>query len=203
MKSKAVFMLLSLMALLTFFVSIRLATASQLDEDVAQGMYFKRSAYVETDPKFGAFKEELNKRERDRIREARKERMKKKWVDVTVAENEDFKDIKEYLPTIKRGVTTKGDLLEIIKSPMLVKDPSRPWLVTEWRMKQYLNSSGYPEPGKAQKVMGGRYYFTELSRPRMGVRLDLLATLNKYTKLVDYSHYYLDTGYIQDYWLVN
>lgn len=184
-------------------LSIRESSASQLEEDIAQSMYFRRSSYVETDQRLAQFKEESKQRELIRIREAREKSMKQELALATNRENEEYKDIAENIPTIERGRTTKADILEMMRHPELVMDPSRPYLVAPWRMNQYFRAAGYPYPGKSEKVLGASYFYTEITAPRIGFRRDLLVTINKATKLVDYSRDYLDTGYIQKYyWFV-
>ena len=177
--------------------------ASQLEDDIVESMYFRANAYVEKDPKYAEFKEGMKKRERTFDQKLREEKLKTHWIGKTNAENEDFKDVKEDMKTIVRGQTSKDDLIEIIKKPQEVMDPSRPWMVLEWRMQQFLRSGQYPAPADAQKVIAGKYYFTETNLPRMGVRMDVLATVNQNTDLVDCDRYFMDTGYIQKYWLVD
>lgn len=191
-----------ILALLSILVmlSVREGLASQVEDDITRSMYFRRSAYVETDPSLGQFKEELKQRERQRIRVAREKVMRQEFAEATNRENEDYKEIAKNLATIRRGRTTKADVLEMVEHPKLVSDPSRPYLVAEWRMNQYLRAAGYPCARKTEKILGASYFYTEITEPRIGFRRDLLVTLNKETKLVDYSKDYLDTGYIQRYY---
>jgi len=198
MKNKIIFVIMALV-----FLDLHQAQAGKLTDDVSQSMYFRRSAYSDTAPAFIKFKEDMKQRERHEIRKMREAKLKKKWLGQTSRENEDFKDIKEQAPLIQRGSTTQEDILEMIKNPVMVKAPLMPWIQAQYRLREYLFFAGYPEPRVMQNVLAGRYYYTEYYLPRMGIRLDLLATLNNYTKFVDYSQNYLDTGYIQKYWLTN
>jgi hypothetical protein len=166
-------------------------------------MYFRRSAYVETNPNLGLFKEELKRREKEALRLEGERKLKKKWVAQISREDEDFVDVKEDIKTIKPGLSTKRDILDIPRMPADIVDPSRPWKVISWRMREYLKYGGYPAPRYTQKIFGGRYYFTEMNLPRMGIRLELLATVNKYTRRVDDFRYYLEPGYILDYRMVD
>jgi hypothetical protein len=177
---------------------------ANLSDDVSYSLYFRDSAYTETDPKFREFKEDLKKRERKEILLEREEALKKYWLNKTFKENESFKDARSQMQTIERGKTTMHDVKEMFGKPIYARDPSRPWLIVEYRIRDYLYHQNYPEPREdIQKVVANRFYYTEYYIPRMGMRLDVLNTVNKHTKQVDFDRSYFDTGYPQKYWLVN
>lgn len=193
------FVLFLVLIAMTMLFDAYQAWASRIDEDVCQSMYFRRSAYTERNPGLAQFKEESRQREKDFIRAERQRKLSNKWKLAVNREDENFVEAKEQIKTIKPGLTTKRDILSIPGMPAYVVDPSRPWRTISWRMREYMKYDGYPAPRDAQKIVSGRYYFAETNLPRMGIRLELLATLNKYTKVVDDSRCYLEPGYILDY----
>ena len=186
-----------------FAVSWITSAAASIEGDIEQAMYFRRSSYSEPDSNLAQFKENQKKIERTAVKKEHELEQKDRWIAQRFTENEDFKDAKAEMQTFKRGTTTNREVYETLRHPRFVSDPSRPWKIVEWRLNQYLKRENYPAPRKdIEKVVAGRFYYTEYYPPRMGIRLDILATLNKKTRLLDFDHYYFDTGYIQKYWLL-
>jgi len=191
-----------IIVIIFLFSCILQAEASKLDQDVSQSMYFRRSAYSEHDAQFGKFKEEMKLREQARNRQIREERLRKRLAEQVFAENETFKDVKVEMGMIERGSTGLRDVLEIPGMPAYLINPANRWKRMSWNLHDYFHYGSYPLPGDVQKVLAGRYYYTTISPPKNGISLDLLVTVNKYTKRVDYAYGFLDNARIMPYWMV-
>ena len=174
---------------------------SGLTEDVSYSMYFHKSAYAEPNQKFAQFKQELKQRDLNQVKVLRRERLKAKMAELLFRENEEYKTMLKYAPSVYPGNTTSCELLANMNRPVVVSDNCSPWIMGPWRMKVEILLGMYPEPRYVQRVVGSEYFYTPYNLPRPGLRMDFLATLNKETRLVDYSHAYLDVGFDPKYWL--